>query len=113
MKTTHKYPLAPGTQTVTAPEGAQWLHADVQGHQMVIWAQVDTDQPTVDHQLHVVATGGPVPDEVDSYLGTIQVARSVFHVFSLPDVDESMVDTAAQWTTTPMGGSTAFAPTDA
>lgn len=113
MKTIHKYVLEPGTQTVPAPEGAQWLHADAQGHQMVIWAQVDTDQPEAEHQLHVVATGGPVPDEVDSYLGTIQVARSVFHVFTLPDVATTAINMSAQWAGAPVGGSTAFAPTGA
>lgn len=88
MRTIHKYPLNDDVVTeVDTHQGVRWLAAQMQssyagGRMMVVWAEVDTDQPQVTKRLYVVGTGQPVPDEARVFIGTLQRGPFVFHIWA-------------------------------
>lgn len=51
---------------------------------LLVWAEVDTEQPLVEHTLHVVGTGNDATvafAAAEQYLGTIPVGPFVWHVY--------------------------------
>lgn len=84
MKVIYKYELEMQQQTVhSIPEGAIVLTVAKQNGKICVWALVDTDNPKRDHYFFIFGTGNPIPDDLlcPMYLGTIQDAPFVWHVF--------------------------------
>lgn len=83
MKTIHKYALDENVVTeVETHQGARWLTAQMQGDRMTIWAEVVTDYPKITKRIHVVGTGNVIPENARHYLGTLQRAQFVFHIYA-------------------------------
>lgn len=85
MLTVHKYPLpGVGLVGIEMPRAARVLSVQAQEGRPFLWAQVDTEQPTVRRQFRVAGTGHPLEGEVvDSwaFVGTFQVGPIVIHVW--------------------------------
>lgn len=86
MKTIWKYPFHVSDYvSIEMPRGAQILpHVEAAGQTMlVVWAKVDTDQPTETMTLAVVGTGNTLPTFSDhgTYIGTALAGPFVWHVF--------------------------------
>lgn len=86
MNVVWKFPLEMLVdQTVDMPAGAVLLHAAVQrprAWNLVVWALVDPDAPTVARRVSVVGTG--VPTTVGGvHVSTFTVGDLVFHVLDL------------------------------
>jgi hypothetical protein len=81
MKTVYKYPFPIMDDfTLTLPAGALLLKADMQGHQPMLWAQVDTDRPLVAYRFFVSGTGHPLPDDL-SHVATFFNEPFVWHLW--------------------------------
>lgn len=64
MRAVHKYPVfvAPGAScSVKLPAGAKPVLFGKQGEQWCLWAEVETDQPMIEREVHIVGTGWDVP----------------------------------------------------
>jgi len=87
MQTTiWKFPLAiTDRQTVTMPEGARILNAQMQGQTLCLWALVNPAAPGKDREIEVLGTGNPAPDENRCYISTTQMhgGALVWHVFEI------------------------------
>lgn len=59
METIWKYPIhgMPGTDYIAMPSGAKAISVGLQGLQMVLWAEVDTDRPLQIRCVYLVYTG--------------------------------------------------------
>ena len=68
------------------PRGAEWMDVQYQGPDLVAWALVDPELPTVDRLLQIAGTGHYVSGRTDVvYLGTAQHPEVPFvvHVFEV------------------------------
>jgi hypothetical protein len=79
-----KFPLTPDTETIKAPEGAEFLHVGIieRTGEPCLWVRVNPEAPETTYMVDLVPTGGDVdPDFV--YVGTFMVEGGlfVFHVF--------------------------------
>lgn len=82
MKTIYKYAIGVNGRVV-APRGAKFLTVHEQNGEICVWAEVDTDEPSVEHNFFYVGTGFPVDDTPNKYLGTAFFGNAsvVIHVF--------------------------------
>ena len=84
MRTIYKYPIEiTDFQILKVPQNRKFLTVQVQNEKPYIWAEVDTDSPTVDINIYVFGTGHPIPPIDINYIGTVQMyeGRGVFHVY--------------------------------
>jgi hypothetical protein len=82
VKVIHKYPLyIADSQTVYMRAGAVVLHVAQQQNDLMLWALVDPSAAFRAREIHVVGTGRPLPEGEMEYLGTVQIAEFVWHVF--------------------------------
>lgn len=91
MKAIWKFPLSstdqPGSnqQTISVPDGARFLTAQMQGSHICLWAVVDPENAelAVSRVVYIVGTGNPTENSVfdAEYVGTIQERVFVWHVF--------------------------------
>ena len=65
------------------PEGARIVHVDVQGTEVCLWAEVETDRAS-QGDLGSASSGraGEVPDGW-TYIGTFQAPPFVWHVYRI------------------------------
>lgn len=69
-------------RSIDVPEGAQILKVGEQAGAMVFWAVVDPQAPAVTRRFRVVGTGLHVPDQCDTYWGTVQFGNGlVLHLW--------------------------------
>jgi len=82
VRTIYKYPLPADVNDVSMPRDARFLHAAEQNGMIMVWAEVDTRQPPVRRRLHVVGTGGSVPDFAE-HIGSLLLdgGMLVFHIY--------------------------------
>lgn len=84
LATIWKFDLAvQDVQTVSAPVGWQPLTVANQRDHLVLWAQVDPDQPHKEYRVFVHGTGNLTHPEASHYIGSAQFmdGRLVWHVF--------------------------------
>lgn len=85
MNTIYKYPLIlQHRQTVKMPLYAKILSVQMQGYQICLWAELDTDDDAGDRTFLIYGTGHEIPEEEEfgrKYIGTIQQERLVWHIF--------------------------------
>ena len=86
VKRIFKYELewALGLQTITMPQDAEVLTAQLQNGAIQVWAIVDQFAACEKRDFYLAFTGKPLPDEVQvaKYLSTIQDGNGlVWHVF--------------------------------
>lgn len=82
MDTIYKYPLQiTDVQRVLMPSGAKILCAQVQGDQVCLWAEVDTEKETEPRIIMIVGTGDPWRSDYYTYIGTVQLQGYVWHVY--------------------------------
>lgn len=96
MHTIWKYELDIGeVLPVEMPRGAKVRYVGMQGDQLCVWAQVDSDQPLVKRVFAVHGTGHTIRPtarengtELPTYLGTFMMygGELVFHVFDHGEV---------------------------
>lgn len=91
MKTIWKYKLPYEQEfAIAIPRGAEILIVETQyGHPqsqaMTMWVLVDPQQPTEQRHFRLGGTGGPLPDDPGTYLGTCKLNADtlVFHIFEV------------------------------
>lgn len=79
----YKYPIVLAAEAfVELPFRAEILTAQLQRHELCLWALVDPDEPMRRRFLTIVGTGSPVEGDV-RYISTFQMngGEYVFHVF--------------------------------
>ena len=88
MKTIWKFPFDVDAEvTLMVPRYAAFLpHVATGGRRghLAVWAEVETDQPLVEHTLHVVGTGNDATvafAAAEQYLGSCQAGPFVWHVY--------------------------------
>ena len=87
MKTIHKYEF--GIQKLGSfeiPSGAKILTAQWQFYEVVLWAEVDTDNFSEDRKFIIVGTGWSLDDEPTerTYIATVQEPSGyVWHVYEV------------------------------
>lgn len=85
MKRIFKYEIqVEDTQTVKAPQGAQWLSVQAQYEKPCLWAFVDDDAPPDNYTVSTRGTGhDAIGMKAEHFLGTYQLhgGQLVFHVF--------------------------------
>ena len=85
MRTIWKYRFPEGDETVlTMPMGAHVLTIQVQDGSPVLWALVDPDAPPEPRLFYVKGTGWVIDQPLGRYVGTVQLAGFVWHVFEAP-----------------------------
>lgn len=87
MRTVHKYPLNPGgEQQMPLPRGSRVLSAIEQHGGIVVYAEVDDQEPATEtHTLYVYGTGFPVKHNGGAcrFLSTVKTGPYVFHVYAM------------------------------
>lgn len=88
MRTIFRYKIAITDKSVLLmPSGAKVLPSPPgdrnNGSEIEIWAQVDDTQPTERREFRVVGTGNPMPDDCDTFIGTVIThgGQFVWHLF--------------------------------
>lgn len=83
MKTIYKYPIEiTDEQTLSMPEGAQVLSAQMQGNTLCIWALVDSGNFNCDRRVRIFGTGNPVVlDGNWKFVDSVHERIFVWHVF--------------------------------
>jgi len=77
----YKYPLKlTDEQTIMVPVGREFIHCDVQGSQICLWAIVNPNVAEIEVQIRIVGTGIDFAGNVQ-HLGTVQIGGFVWHVF--------------------------------
>lgn len=79
----YKYEVSVHGEPTHIPKGGEILAAGVQGNDIVVWARVNPETPTVPHYFPVYGTGHEI-DELHSCLpliNTVFLGPLVFHVF--------------------------------
>lgn len=80
MQTIYKYPIT--GSSIEMPEGAEVLHVGAQGHNVFVWAKVDSEADMEKRTFIVVGTGWEVPDDSCEFVGTAQTADGfVWHLY--------------------------------
>lgn len=87
----YKYPLWPTLAaldcaeivTVSLPDTAQVLRADIQNGALVLWALVDPSERHYDRRFRIAGTGHAITHTIDRYVSTVYIDSLVFHVFEL------------------------------
>lgn len=84
MRTIYKYPLElTDNQLLTLPSSARPLSVQLQGDQLCLWAEVNTGVGGLkDAVISIVGTGHEIPRGAVHYLGTVQQAAFVWHVYA-------------------------------
>jgi hypothetical protein len=87
MKTIWKFHVGPivAPTIVRAPRSVQWLTAQVQDTGMdniMIWGLLDPHEPMCDWNLFIIGTGWTIEDTDRVYIGTVQCAYYVWHIFA-------------------------------
>lgn len=70
MKTIYKYEIDSKVGAVRMPVGAQVLKVGLKDDRAVLWALVDTDEPTRDRYFAVYGTGTEIHCEILGYWGS-------------------------------------------
>lgn len=89
MRTVYKYKLNRGTfdvSEVQIPSDAKIVLFDVQNHGLYIWAEVETDNPTVTRRFRVMGTGwelSELPVYTLRHRASIQKDSFVWHLYEL------------------------------
>lgn len=68
-------------QLVSMSRGANVLCAQMQGDDICMWAEVDTDTKKCIRKVFVIGTGHPVPNLETQYIGTVQHNNYVWHIY--------------------------------
>lgn len=87
MKTIWKYPITEiGVAVeISIPHGAKFLTVQLQGSEAMLWAIVDTEEPSgFIRKVILVGTGHEITHTLGDYLGTIQTPYGlVWHAFEV------------------------------
>lgn len=89
MKTIYKYPLkVKGPQTISIPEGAEFLSVIEQDDCPVVYFLVDPSRESWPISFILLGTGHPVEKDLSEYfiyLGTVSTfnGQLVWHIFAL------------------------------
>ena len=90
MRTIYKYKLdVVERQTIDMPETAKILKVAVQGDDICLWAQVNTNYLKGKRSFAVVGTGSEISDSIRShkYIDSVQMMKGVFefvwHVYEI------------------------------
>ena len=96
MHTIYKYPLVNTmVQVILLPEDAGILNIEYQYGALQLWAGINTDNPLVEHVIHMYGTGLEIPELPISrelvYINTVFLDQKsfVFHFFEEVDVEET------------------------
>lgn len=82
MRTIWKFgPFWRGSNSVYIDDKAKILHVGLQEDSIYAWAEVDTTKAGTYTQFYLAATGGDLPDDSYSYIGTVQNNGIVYHVY--------------------------------
>lgn len=89
MVTVFKYPLKTifGPQVVQAPQGAEWLTAEMQDGVITVWARVDTNRQQADYVFGAYGTGHEIDHDMacSPHIGSVHnktpSGNIVIHVF--------------------------------
>jgi hypothetical protein len=87
MRKIYKYPIAlKECQTVDLTKGARVLTAQLQNGEIVMWAEVDPDEPMRVWLVYTVGTGTSfIADEhPGEYVATVQRGEFVWHLYARP-----------------------------
>lgn len=81
MQTIWKYNLTPGENVLKIPRGALALTVQIQYGKLVMWCIVDPEEPPEPRRFVIYGTGQSLSNCDSFYLGTVQMADLVWHVF--------------------------------
>ena len=86
MRTVWKYPIYENVHydRIRVPAGAVPLYVGLQEGGMVLWMQVETDNPRHMRQTVIVPTGGTIPED-GTYAGSAQQGPFVWHLYLGPE----------------------------
>ena len=81
----YKYELTLQThQVIDMPYAAEILTMQMQGDQIMLWANVDTEKETTPRTIVIAGTGEPILTEgLHTHIATIQMGLMVWHFFEV------------------------------
>jgi len=78
-------------QTIEVQKGANILSCQLQESKICVWGIVNPEAPTESRDFYIVATGVPITlKETARFVGTVQIAEAVLHVFELPKMKSAL-----------------------
>lgn len=76
-----------GGFAIRMPEGSRILHVAMQGYNPQMWAEVDTDKPTIERRFILMGTGWEFPFSplLLNYIGTFLQGSGeyVWHIYEI------------------------------
>jgi len=84
MRTIWKYSfiISCSPQQVGIPEDSEYLHVEMQGSNLCLWALVEPSNKPIKHDFMVYGTGFPIEDGYE-YVGTGLENGLVWHLFEI------------------------------
>jgi hypothetical protein len=85
MRTIWKFPLTVVGEPIEIrlPLGARVLACQAQRDVPTLWVEVDTDAEKITRRFTLIGTGWDMPRGAGHYIGTVQIAAFVWHVYEL------------------------------
>lgn len=80
MQTIFKYPMQLDDRSLALPRGAVIRRFAMQHGVPTVWAEVDSNAPTVTRRVQIFGTGHPLPEGA-VYLGSCDHGQFVWHLF--------------------------------
>ena len=69
-------------QFIDIPKGAKPVHFATQGNQICLWVEVDPNAEKEQREIRCEPTGGNMPDDGKSHLGTVVLSsQTVWHYY--------------------------------
>lgn len=72
---------------LTMPQKAHILTAQIQGDELVLWAEVNPKNEVEERVIEIIGTGGPISDlkpaQRRTYISTFQLGWFVGHIFEV------------------------------
>jgi hypothetical protein len=70
-------------QKIIMPKVSKFLTAQMQNGKPHVWAIVDPETEHEEKTIRVYATGQALPNEAGTYIGTVQIWDTVWHIFEI------------------------------
>ncbi len=74
-------------QKVEMPRGSKVVAVQNRRCKIMMWVEVDVNEPEIPYRFVVYSTGRPMYDFKQTYLGTVQISPDVWHVYQVQDSD--------------------------
>lgn len=83
MRTIYKYKIPFKSASYFISEDSKILCVQEQDSEITMWVEENRDSETIPRTFVTYATGEELPDDKGTYIGTVQLGWTVWHVYEV------------------------------